>query len=187
MKAVIYLFAPRASDMQDRKSVREFLASSGTGRMFWELPAEDGEQTSKTKSIPFSDVPTLVQLVKLGSTNDSDFAKYLEVSCKDFTAKAIKERRCLRIKLESVNPRYSPRRFAHMNGREIPRDNFSDKTIGSIELMDADYTYKFKKLYFGDYLELGVAISKVYAAEVYARIPLHGRNHKTAADDVVIA
>lgn len=167
MKAVIYLFAPKESDLKERAACRCFMANAGAGRLFWET-----EVDGVSYSIPFANFASMINLLHLAAGDHSNLAKYLGVTCKEFEGRKMDDRRCLRIKLESVDPRYSPRRFAHMNGQDISNDHFNDETVGSITLMDADLDYKFKKLYFDNFFEAGIAISKVYAAEVYKRIPL---------------
>ena len=167
MKAVIYLFTPQETDLMNRKATRTFLARAGAGRMFWETPEDD----DVSYSIPFANFATMTKLLHLAYNNKLNFEKYGKATCKGFES-AKENRRCLRIQLDECIPEYDPRRHANYIGKGDLDDGFSDESIGSLTLMDADFDSKVRKMFFSNFFDAGVIISKMYSKAVHSRVPL---------------
>ena len=155
MKAVIYIYTPHSSDMQNREQVRRYL--SRTGQAALQFVAQDGSELAYSTSVPH--FGSMVKLLSAVSKNEVDLTekKYQQVPLGKFgDGKKTDDRRCLRILIEDVNPQYDPRRFAaYLPENSSLDDHFGQRTIGSVEVVDADPDYKYKKTYFDSDLDLG--------------------------------
>ncbi len=171
IEGLIYLFAPLESDLEDRAKVREHFARSTAGRLFLK------KSESESWSIPFGSVTQLIRILNLVShMTDTTALDYNVEPAAYEQSLMIDVRRCLRIRIQDINAEIDPLRYAAYLGVEgislAARSDFNSDSIGLLTLLDADSDYKYHKLHFEDFFDAGIKIDKMFAAEVYRRIPV---------------
>lgn len=177
IKGTIYLFAPMEKDLANRKDLREHLSRPTAGRLFLEV----AEKISITASIPFSSISHLMQILDKVRLDDYPvFSKKLVPAFNGTSEKELEKRRCLRISIEDINAPTDSMRYASYLGKKgneyIKYSFFSLNSTGKMTLLDAAVDYKYRKMYFTDFFDAGVKLSKAFSAEVAKRIPLEMKN-----------
>jgi hypothetical protein len=169
IEGTIYFFAPLEKDFNSRDDLREHLARPTAGRLF--LKKNEKEQWT----IPFGSITHLVSILNDVNSN--------EISDLDFTIDGnkpyeetfnIKDRRCFRVKIQSVNPNNEPLKYAGYLGglakEKLKCSELSDSSIGVLIQLDIDEDNKYYKMYFNDFFDAGVKLDRMFTVEVRKRI-----------------